>query len=50
METSYDRSQSIFCVSNLTRFKKKISLLDINLISINDWHDILTKKKIKNII
>ena len=46
---SLDRSQSIFCVSNLTRFKKKISLLDINLISINDWHDILTKKKIKNI-
>ena len=46
---SIDRSQSIFCISNLTNEKQKISLLDINLISTNDWFDILTKKKIKNI-
>ena len=42
---SIDRSQSIFCISNLTNEKQKISLLDINLISTNDWFDILTKKK-----
>ena len=42
---SIDRSQSIFCISNLTNKKQKISLLDINLISTNNWFDILTKKK-----
>ena len=46
---SIDRSQSIFCISNLTNKKQKISLLDINLISTNNWFDILTKKKITNI-
>ena len=46
---SIDRSQSIFCISNLTNKKQKISLLDINLISTNSWFDLLTKKKIKNI-
>ncbi len=46
---SIDRSQSIFCVSNLTNSLKKISLLNINLISTNEWFDIISKKKIKNI-
>ena len=46
---SIDRSQSIFCISNLTNKKQKISLLDINLISTNSWFDLLTKKRIKNI-
>ena len=46
---SIDRSQSIFCISNLTNVKQKISLLDINLISTNNWFDILSNKKIKNI-
>ena len=45
---SIDRSQSIFCVSNLTNSLKKISLLNINLISTNEWFDIISKKKIKN--
>ena len=45
---SIDRSQSIFCVSNLTNSQKKISLLNINLISTNEWFDIISKKKIKN--
>ena len=30
---SIDRSQSIFCISNLTNKSQKISLLDVNLIS-----------------
>ena len=46
---SIDRSQSIFCISNLSNKKKRISLLDINLISTNKWFDILTTKKIKKI-
>ena len=46
---SIDRSQSIFCISNLSNKKKQISLLDINLISTNKWFDILSKKKIKKI-
>ena len=46
---SIDRSQSIFCISNLTNKSQKISLLDVNLISTNNWFDLLTKKKIKNI-
>ena len=43
---SIDRSQSIFCISNLTNDKKKISLFDINLISTDTWLDILTRKVI----
>mgnify|MGYP001194966982 CR=1 FL=1 len=46
---SIDRSQSIFCISNLTKFKKKFSLHDINLISTNKWVDILNNKKINKI-
>ena len=47
---SIDRSQSIFCISNLTNKKQKISLLDINLISTNSWFDLLTKKKLKILV
>ena len=43
---SIDRSQSIFCISNLTRDKKEIPLFDINLISTDNWFDIFTRKKI----
>ncbi|MDC3091812.1 hypothetical protein OA848_05445, partial [Rickettsiales bacterium] len=43
---SIDRSQSIFCISNLTKNKQKIPLFDINLISTDTWFDIFTKKKI----
>ena len=46
---SIDRSQSIFCVSNLTNSLKKISLLNINLILTNEWFDIISKKKINNL-
>ena len=46
---SIDRSQSIFCISNLTKNKKSISLLDINLIPTNEWFDIISQTKIKNI-
>ena len=46
---SLDRSQSIFCISNLSKKKKKMSLLDINLIATNSWYDILSKKTVKDI-
>ena len=46
---SIDRSQSIFCISNLSKQNKSVSLLDINLISTDKWHDILTKKDIKDL-
>ena len=46
---SIDRSQSIFCISNLTNQEKQLPLLEINLISTNNWFDILTKKKIVKI-
>ena len=46
---SIDKSQSIFCISNLSKYKKTFSLLDINLISTNKWYDLLTKKRVKNI-
>ena len=44
---SIDRSQSIFCISNLTKNKKSISLLDINLIPTNEWFDIISQEKLK---
>ncbi len=43
---SIDRSQSIFCISNLTNKKNKISLFDINLITTDEWFDIFSRKKI----
>ena len=46
---SIDRSQSIFCVSNLTKYKKKLFLHDINLIVTDNWYDILNNKKLKSI-
>ena len=49
LRQSIDRSQSIFCVSNLTKYKKKFFLYNINLIATDDWFDILKNKKIKSI-
>lgn len=46
---SLDKNQSIFCISNLSKEKKKFSLLDINLISTYEWYDLISKKKIKKI-
>ena len=46
---SIDRSQSIFCISNLTKFRQKLSLLDVNLIAMEKWYDILSKSILKNL-
>ena len=46
---SIDKSQSIFCINNLTKFTKRISLLDINLISTDKWFDLISKQKLRSI-
>ena len=46
---SIDKSQSIFCISNLSKRKNSISLLDFNLISTDKWHDIISKRDIKDL-
>ena len=46
---SIDRTQSIFCISNLSNTQKKFSLHEINLISTDKWFDIIGNKKITNI-
>ena len=39
---SIDRSQSIFSVSNISKQAQTLSLADINLISTQGWHDLLS--------
>lgn len=39
---SQDRSQSIFAVHNLSHERKKLRLSDLNLISVDNWYDLLT--------
>ena len=39
---SIDRSQSIFSLSNISTSAQTLNLSDINLISTNDWTDLLT--------
>ena len=46
---SIDRSQSIFCISNLSKFKKRIQLLEINLITNERWFEIISKKEIRDL-
>jgi len=39
---SQDRSQSIFCIHNMTAEIQTLRLADLNLISLNQWRDLLT--------
>ncbi|MFA7556128.1 MAG: sugar phosphorylase [Spongiibacteraceae bacterium] len=39
---SIKRDQSIFCLNNITDIEQRINLSDINLISTNQWTDLLT--------
>ena len=39
---SINRDQSIFCLSNITSAAQTINLADINLISTDDWCDLIT--------
>lgn len=44
---SMDKSQSIFCISNITAQEQTLSVADINLISTFNWVDLLTGYKLK---
>lgn len=39
---SQDRSQSIFCIFNVTNRVQKFTLKDVNLIELDDWHDLIS--------
>ena len=39
---SLDKTQSIFCITNLTHSDASLSLLDLNLTSFSSWHDLLS--------
>ena len=42
---SMDRRQSIFCISNVSNQTHTLSLLDINLISTEDWYDLVSGER-----
>ncbi len=46
---SINRNQSIFCLHNVTTQEQTINLADINLISTDDWVDLISGSKIENI-
>lgn len=39
---SQDRAQSIFCIYNITDEVKRFTLKDVNLIELDDWHDLVS--------
>ncbi len=45
---SIDRKQSIFCISNISKKPQKIRLSDMNLISTEDWSDLLSQTPINS--
>ena len=38
---SMDRSQSIFCIANVSTQPQKLTLTDVNLIGVDSWHDLI---------
>ena len=46
---SIHRDQSIFCISNLSDRPQELLLSDINLICVDPWQDLLSKKLIEDI-
>lgn len=46
---SLDRSQNIFCISNVTAIEKTIQLSDLNLISTEDWVDLVGGAQIQDL-
>lgn len=39
---SMNREQSIFCINNITNTPQVISLADLNLVTLDEWHDLLS--------
>ncbi len=46
---SIDRKQSIFAVTNMTNGPRNLALADINLISGDNWHDLISGNVLKDI-
>jgi len=46
---SLDKSQSIFCITNVTDKSKEFSLMDINLIGFDQWKDLISNEAISDI-
>ncbi|MFT2109987.1 alpha-amylase family glycosyl hydrolase [Marinomonas sp. 2405UD68-3] len=46
---SSDRKQSIFCVSNITKEPVELRLSELNLISTDDWFDLISGQPIDNL-
>ncbi len=46
---SLDKSQSIFCITNVTDKDREFPLMDINLIGFDQWKDLITDKAISDI-
>jgi sucrose phosphorylase len=44
---SQDRTQSIFCITNMTHTKQSLDTSKINMTSINEWCDLLTDKPVR---
>lgn len=42
---SQDRAQSIFCIYNVTNEVQQFALKDVNLIELDDWHDLISGYK-----
>ena len=43
---SQDRAQSIFCISNISKNTLKLALSELNLITTEDWYELITRAKI----
>jgi sucrose phosphorylase len=45
---SIDRSQSIFCIYNISVKETVLNLAEVNLIGLDDWYDLIAKRMIEN--
>jgi len=45
---SQDRSQSIFCIYNISDIEQSLALKDINLIETDSWHDLISGHPYEN--
>ena len=45
---SIDKTQSIFCITNITEQIVTLSLLDINLDDADKWHDLITQEAVED--
>ena len=45
---SIDKTQSVFCITNITEEIVTLSLLDINLDDADKWHDLITQEAVED--